>query len=266
MDLSELAKNINTISESINSLYGCSSVAGIVENISECKDSLTIVSKKINELEAELANLKRIVNFSKDLLINCSKEVSSNLTAMKSNTHKETFKTRLVIASPLSKEIITNVTTRKYNSGLSVPCIEIDLKKWKNSKKKSKEEIESCLCDYSTNLLWLKNLNEFGFILNGKLLLGNVFNVTYLSKEAKKYSNRFCKLARYKNDCSSSCKFMHYDDISFTKGKDKIYNIGYEEMLSKPPHSIFSKDEFILLEKRIVHDILLYEMLSKYFS
>jgi hypothetical protein len=51
----------------------------------------------------------------------------------------------------------------------------------------------------------------------------------------------------------------------FLKGSEKYMNIGKQELLSIPAASIISKDEFYKLEKRIVHDILVYQILHKFF-
>lgn len=281
MDVLSLYKEILEISTRISKLSGLSHNSRVVEeldSLANYKDKIIKIEELVKEIDYQFDQVKQVVNFSKDLAIKSSKEllnfVSRQNNIYEGKNQNMTIKKSLVISNPVTE---TNHQITANTTG--IVCVKLD--KYKESKSKrlvqsntNVKYIEKELASggIGINIMWISDLEEYGVIINGKLLTGKLCDIVYPSdtksnehRRRHGFKNKLCTFSKKRVSCVEGCKFFHSDDIFFLKGAERYMNIGRKELQLLSNRDIISRDEFYKLEKRIVHDILVYEMLHKFF-
>lgn len=256
-----------------------------INELSSYKEKIINLEDSVRDMEYQLSQIKQIINFSKDLSVKSSRDLLSFVSHQCSiNNDKAStdinLKQAIIRSNPLTEEH----QSIDMRSTSDILCIRLDGRvKSKDNKMKrihkpdismSKEKIERYMVGNGrgANVYWIEDIEEYGVMLNGNLLTGRLCDVVYKSdtncfdhkRRHGSYSKK-CKLSEKRSTCISSCKFYHSDDMFFLKGNERYMNIGKQELMSIPADTIISKDEFYKLEKRIVHDILVYQILHKFF-
>lgn len=256
-----------------------------INELSSYKEKIINLEESVRDMEYQLSQIKQIINFSKDLSVKSSRDllnfVSHQCDIYNDKESSEiNLKQAIISSNPLTEEHRSIDT----HSPSDILCIRLDGRvKSKDNKIKrihkpdiymSKEKIERYMAGNGrgANVYWIEDIEEYGVMLNGNLLTGRLCDVIYKSGtncfdhrlKHGSYSKK-CKLSEKRSTCVCGCKFYHSDDMFFLKGSEKYMNIGRQELLSIPLGAVLSKDEFYKLEKRIVHDILVYQILHKFF-
>ncbi len=227
-DIMSLDNNLSKLCTLKNNTEFILSLDSIHKNIKEN-------TEKINMIYSRALLLKQIINFSKHKL---KKITIDNQISM--------YRGSLCLVNPFNKKI-SNLDG-KCNINSNLLCINT----------KDKEYIR--FNHNNVNLFWIDELKEFAIILNGRIISGNLCDINNNISKDKYLFYKKCK----NTGCKSKCKYIHKDiilyrnmcgTISPSKSKLQLTNF-----MSKD--NIMSEDEFYIFEKKLMHDILVHQMIS----
>ena len=264
LDMKDINKNIlisNNI-ENINRLY--KKLKNYESDLHKINNTIQIISSLNN-------NLKLI--FNNNILKKSNKKM--NISNYLKNSEKEPDKTHYI-----SYRNITNNEKFKDLDCSKIPVINISIK-----------NIDSVL---NTPIYFINETKEYCFKINNNLIMGNIGNIIN-DNDKKKEKIKFCKNA----ECNGSffnkeCKFLHPNEVkNFPNYSWKYINknkMGKFNVIGTPNNKLVSKydnentrhigsldslnedlvlsdiNEKKLRNKQLMHDILLYQILSKYLS
>lgn len=217
--------------------------------ISEHYSKLKLLSSELDIISKKVRLLKQIELFSKNKLRDTI--LTNNITS----NDEYNANTTLKFIDPITKQKYTKSDNVKSKSLLN--CVMLNF----NNGNLCSEFIKNHISSQSyLNLFYEENTDQFYFNINGRILSGNIQLIRY---------NPNSKYIKCKNDnCSNSnCKFYHGDDIIFHKSREK-YDCFDRETLYQISTNItnITKNDLIRYEKRIVHDLLVYNILCNFYS
>lgn len=206
------------------------------------------IKQNIEKIDIEYAKvllLKQIVNFSKDKL----KKIVVN-----KDKHMDKCMDRLCYINPFKKKIRPIDLNVEENNILDLLCIKV--------------EDKNCILfnHNNINLFWLSDSNEFAVILNGRVLSGNLCEIRNNISKSEYIFYKKCNKCSNLNK-SKKCKYLH-NDITLYKnicGSQSISRTELSSLSYKSIDKLMSVDKFYIFEKKLMHDILVHQIISKRF-
>lgn len=252
---------MDEIIEKFNNLYNESLD---IYNISKSKDStnidkLNLISEhysKLKSLSSELDIISKKVRLLKQIeLFSKNKLRETILNNNIISDDKYNVNTSLKLIDPITKKKYTKSDNVKSKSLLH--CVMLNF----NNGNLGTEFIKNHIASHSyLNLFYEENTDQFYFNVNGRILSGNIQLVRH---------NPNSKYIKCKNtNCNNSnCKFYHGDDIIFYKSREKYDCFDRESLYQISTNIInINKNDLLRYEKRIVHDLLVYNILCNFYS
>lgn len=252
---------MDEIIEKFNNLYDESLD---IYNISKSKDStnidkLNLISEhysKLKALSSELDIISKKVKLLKQIeLFSKNKLKETILNSNNSSNDYENVNTSLKLIDPITKK--KYIKSEKVKSKSLLQCVVIDF----DNKKFDHEFIKDHIASQSyLNLFYEEKTDQFYFNINGRILCGNIQRVSH----SPSYKYTKCK---YLNCDKENCRFYHDKDIIFYKSREK-YDYFDKDSLYKISTNLvnITKNDLIRYEKRIVHDLLVYNILCNFYS
>lgn len=235
--IGSIYKDIMNLDHKLVELCALKSNTELILSLDSVRKNIKKNTEKIDYVYSRVLLLKQINNFSKHKL----KKIAIDRKTSSCDSS-------VCLVNPFNKEISK---IEKCNIKSNLICINA----------KDKDYIR--FNHNNINLFWLDELKEFAVILNGRVLSGNLCDIHNNISKDKYLFYKKCK----NTICKSKCKYIHKDiilyrnicgTISPSKSKLELTNF-----MSKD--NIMSRDEFYIFEKKLMHDILVHQIISSKF-
>lgn len=235
-----------------------------IYNISKSKEStdinkLNLISEhysKLKSLSSELDIISKKVKLLKQIeLFSKNKLRETILNNNINDSECDSVNTSLKLIDPISKKKYTKNENAKSKSLL--PCVMINFNNRKIDHKFIKEHISS---QSYLNLFYEEKTDQFYFNVNGRVLCGNIQRIQH---------NPSYKYVKCKNlNCDNEkCRFYHDNDIVFYKSREKYDCFDKETLYQISTNFVnINENDLMRYEKRIVHDLLVYNILCNFYS
>jgi hypothetical protein len=235
-----------------------------IYNISNSKDStdidkLNLISihySKLKSLSSELDIISKKVRLLKQIELFSKNKLRETILNNNINSNDcDNVNTSLKLIDPITKKKYTKGENVKSKSLLQCVMINFDNRKLDN--KLIKEHIAS---QSYLNLFYEEKTDQFYFNVNGRVLCGNIQRIQH--NPSYKYIK--CKNSKCDNE---NCRFYHDKDIVFYKSREKYDCFDKESLYQISTNLVnINKNDLLRYEKRIVHDLLVYNILCNFYS
>jgi len=280
--MDELQNTLDIIYDDLKNININSVDSNNINNINDLYNQIKMYENKINNIVKTVEivtslkdNLKKIFNCS---ILQIKKNINSNnqMISDSISTNKNIKNAHLSI----EYKNITNNNKFKNENYVKCPIIKI-----------SNDNIDNII---NTPIYYLNDTKEYCIKINNKLIKGNIGNIfsdeAYNKKESTKIYN--CNKINCNNTHynKKECKYYHQGDVrNFTnyswkyisknklgkvyKKNNKQTNYNYDNENTRHVGSLDSLHEDLLLtnngekdlrNKQLMHDILIYQVLSQY--
>ena len=232
-------------------------------------DKLLIIRNQIIQFDNEYKQMIKLVNICKEINDNNKELFNCNILNIKNklinNTNNLIKDTELYVDY---KSIIPEIQDNQYDNILKIPVIYVN----------TEDDIKN------TPLYYIKDKEQFGLKINNNIITGNIGNIFNKSDNQKNKTKKCHKLFCNKDNCyfyHTDRNFMNYSWIYSTTHKTqpiKKINGVYQFVNNDKNNTrlLGSRDTILtdllytdkheknLRNSQLMHDILIYQILSNY--
>jgi len=238
-----------------------------IEKLNMLKNSINEFDIKFNKMEEILKNCDIIRNQNKKIFNDNVKKIKDNI--IDNSKDKKDGENNNIRNTIYYKPIIEEIDEKLYKDFINIPVVIVD----------NEDDIPN------NPIYYINNTKHFGIKINNNLLVGNIGNIYNKQKTNKQKTKKCNKVFCNKKECyfyhNNNRNFMNYSwihSISYKTPKTKKINGTYQNLKKDKYNTrvLGSRDTLIedlqyvdnnekeLRNSQLMHDILIYQILSNY--